>query len=56
MFIVAEEEDDFSPFFILLFFCFFVCVLFFNLTGFSEGISVGNQKEELRIRTQNFKI
>ena len=42
-----------------LFYCafvFFVCVLFFNLTGFSEGISVGNQKEELRIRTQSFKI
>lgn len=37
-------------------FCFFVCVLFSNLTGFSEGISVGNQKEELRIRTQSFKI
>ena len=42
-----------------LFYCsfvFFVCVLFFNLTGFSEGISVGNQKEELRIGTQSFKI
>ena len=55
MFIVAEEEDDFSPFFIVL--LFFLCVsCFFNLTGFSEGISVGNQKEELRIRTQSFKI